>query len=376
MAELQMNPISHHGGSVVWTVPPQLGEARGRSGKHLWNIARDKVLTFKTRMNIQSGTFVYRKGRRMSNAVNDLREIIIDPNHRNIYRRLKYSCTPTGCIDQMLDEYASLIEKMVGKRRSRGHHAPWFTAIFVNISISIFFFMASEWAVIDAGLKWVPGPDNMLRYLEPMTDLTTFSSEFLNKWGARYLPNIVLGNQWWRWITSALVHASIRHCMGNMVSATCYGMLTESVHGALLTFTIWIVSSIGGNLWSGAIEDPCSVLVGASGGVFGIFGMFAADTIIRWEQLKRPIVRIMLITVVMLQFMYSIMNDPRVSHASHAGGLLCGIASSVIFLQDVKNKTMRRYLPVVSGFIMGITIIAMPWYSYSLASVLRDCPPL
>lgn len=42
-----------------------------------------------------------------------------------------------------------------------------------------------------------------------------------------------------------------------------------------------------GNFFSAAFEDTCLALVGASGGVFGMVGLFIADMIVNFSYIKR-----------------------------------------------------------------------------------------
>ncbi len=42
-----------------------------------------------------------------------------------------------------------------------------------------------------------------------------------------------------------------------------------------------------GNFFSAAFEDTCLALVGASGGVFGMVGLFIADMIVNFSTIKR-----------------------------------------------------------------------------------------
>ena len=42
-----------------------------------------------------------------------------------------------------------------------------------------------------------------------------------------------------------------------------------------------------GNFFSAAFEDTCIALVGASGGVFGMVGLFIADMIVNFSYIKR-----------------------------------------------------------------------------------------
>ena len=42
-----------------------------------------------------------------------------------------------------------------------------------------------------------------------------------------------------------------------------------------------------GNFFSAAFEDRCAAVAGASGGIFGLLGLFIADMVLNFETLTR-----------------------------------------------------------------------------------------
>lgn len=73
----------------------------------------------------------------------------------------------------------------------------------------------------------------------------------------------------------------------------------ETKYGAWRVAILWFISCLGGQLTSAIGEDKCKMVVGASGGVFGLVGLFVADMAINFRTIKRPILRCILILVVM-----------------------------------------------------------------------------
>lgn len=59
---------------------------------------------------------------------------------------------------------------------------------------------------------------------------------------------------------------------------------------AKILFLRAVVSVIGvaaGNFFSAAFEDRCAAVAGASGGIFGLLGLFIADMVLNFETLTR-----------------------------------------------------------------------------------------
>ena len=109
------------------------------------------------------------------------------------------------------------------------------------------------------------------------------------------------------------------------------------------------VAGVGGNLASGLFEDFCTTLVGASGAVFGFMGFFIADLIVNFESIAWPFLRAATIVVFLIFFIVNavVQNAGNVSHASHVGGLVCGLFPSMLFLPNLKDRRLaavRRQL--------------------------------
>ena len=49
---------------------------------------------------------------------------------------------------------------------------------------------------------------------------------------------------------------------------------------------IFILAGVSGNLVSSFFEDRCTMVVGASGAVFGLLGMYLSDAARNWETLS------------------------------------------------------------------------------------------
>jgi membrane associated rhomboid family serine protease len=94
-----------------------------------------------------------------------------------------------------------------------------------------------------------------------------------------------------------------------------------------------------------AVFENSKLLVGASGTVFGFMGFFVADLIINFESIAWPFVRAFAIILILIFFVVNaIVENSRqggqVSHASHIGGLICGIFPSLLFLPNLKDKRL------------------------------------
>ena len=169
------------------------------------------------------------------------------------------------------------------------------------------------------------GPNSLLSWLNfwggfSSTGMSAnaFSFDYLLLWGGRYLPSIAFGGQGYLWITSLFIHQSIMHILSNMVLFLILSGYLEHQYGTLRILVIFVVSGtcdlwrlqvcfkalagcsssplipvgIAGNFSSAIFEDPCQLVVGASGCIFGLVGLYIADVILNFESLSLPWLRL------------------------------------------------------------------------------------
>ncbi|KAL3906542.1 MAG: hypothetical protein SGILL_009230 [Bacillariaceae sp.] len=121
---------------------------------------------------------------------------------------------------------------------------------------------------------------------EPL-DINPFfgvNSETLLYMGALQGRDMIETKQWWRLITPMTLHAGIVHLVINCCAMALVGRMVERNHGFWRASGLFIVSAIGGNMFS-ALLQPADVLMGASGGLFGHMGMCVADILLNWKLL-------------------------------------------------------------------------------------------
>ncbi|MBC9913610.1 rhomboid family intramembrane serine protease [Chitinophaga varians] len=101
------------------------------------------------------------------------------------------------------------------------------------------------------------------------------NGEQLLHWGANYWPLTVGHREYWRLLTSMFLHAGWWHLLTNMTGLFIAGVFLERVIRPLRFIIAYLIT--------GLIADYASVLfhrnmvgVGASGAIFGIYGVFFA----------------------------------------------------------------------------------------------------
>ena len=141
--------------------------------------------------------------------------------------------------------------------------------------------------------------------------------------GWLYAPDVANG-EWYRLVTSMFLHFGIVHIAFNMYALYLFGPLLEQLYGHIEYLVIYFLCGIGGSVLT-LLFAPESAAAGASGAIFGLFGLaFVVSR--RRHLLLGPQARAMLsqvgaLLVINLVFTFAV---PGISWTGHIGGLLVG----------------------------------------------------
>lgn len=159
--------------------------------------------------------------------------------------------------------------------------------------------------------------------------LTTFftpSGDLLIDLLALVKPAVAEG-EYWRLLTVTLVHGGLLHLLMNMYALWIVGPLAEALYGHVTFLAIYLITALGGSIASYLFFANPSV--GASGGVFGLFGLVFAATYFHKPALGRQAraltSQIGVLIVINLVIGFGVGGFARIDNAAHIGGLLTGV---------------------------------------------------
>jgi rhomboid protease GluP len=192
----------------------------------------------------------------------------------------------------------------------------FFTPIIININILVYVAMV------------ISGVDPMFP-----------DSNALIKWGAN-MRSLTMGGEWWRMFTSMFLHYGILHLAFNMFALYSIGKSLEPFIGRWRFLILYLCSGIGGSVVSLWWHDAAAG-AGASGAIFGTFGIFAAllttdliDKSVRMPMLKSMAYAIGLNLLIGL--------SGNIDNSAHIGGLLTGAIGGYLSYFDLKAWFYRR----------------------------------
>jgi membrane associated rhomboid family serine protease len=168
-----------------------------------------------------------------------------------------------------------------------------------------------------------------------------FSTAGLFMWGANFRP-AVLDGQWWRLLTSTFLHGGAMHLVSNMIGLVFVGTLVEPVLGKRKFAVVYLLAGIIASLNS-AWQHVATVSVGASGAIFGLYGVFLALLLAKVfpKDFRRQFLRM---SIIFIGYNLAMGFTGNIDNAAHAGGLLTGLAAGFILAPGIK-KSRKALMP-------------------------------
>lgn len=161
------------------------------------------------------------------------------------------------------------------------------------------------------------------------------------KLGANYSPKVKSGEVW-RLIAAQFLHINFLHLFGNSITLLIFVSRVEYTFGWWKTLIIYIISGIGGNIFS-CLINPSTVVIraGASTCLFGIIGAILGYVFLNWKGfdvigilLKWQLIFISFMIVLFI-FVLTPYAD-NIDYWGHLGGFLTGVTLCAI------HKTIRN----------------------------------
>lgn len=210
------------------------------------------------------------------------------------------------------------------------------------------------WILIAVNILWYVG-------IEGHNGLTL---QGLVQSGALDWPDVVLGGQWWRLLTSMFVHMSITHIGLNMVSlASLY--IVEWLLGSWMFLLTYFIAGFVGNVASLILSSHAEIAGGASGAIFGIFGV---ALYMSFKGILTKSARNQLLIILVINLVYGF-SSQNIGNMAHLGGLVAGILLSALFVARPKLRHMMwvKTLAVVCALVVAVALVlAIPGHSPAL----------
>jgi membrane associated rhomboid family serine protease len=197
-----------------------------------------------------------------------------------------------------------------------------------------------------------------------------FASNGVDIYHALWMDKVLLADgQVWRALTVTLVHGdpdpsalalTLVHLFSNMYALYLVGPIVERLYGPSRFVAFYVLAAIGGSLATFAFNDV-QFGTGASGAIFGLFGVLFASTRLHMPVLDRQSRGIagQVGALIVLNIVFGL-SSGIVDNLAHIGGLVTGILLAVAFPPGKVPTLRSMWQPGSNGQIASGSILASP----------------
>ncbi len=181
-------------------------------------------------------------------------------------------------------------------------------------------------------------------------------------WGGNVGP-LTTNGEWWRLVTAMFVHTGFWHLVINIAGLAQLGIMLERLVGHFAFAAVYLAAGVFASVVS-LFAFPLEVSVGASGAIFGVYGLLMASIV--WGLIERSPLTIRLAALKPLApaagvFMLYAVATSRWNGAELAGlapGLVCGL---VLARGMSERKPPARRIAIAVAVSLGIAaVLALP----------------
>ena len=187
--------------------------------------------------------------------------------------------------------------------------------------------------------------------------------ETLVNWGGNFGLRTTNG-EWWRLVTTMFVHSGMLQLLVNLVGLVPLGFILERLVGHVAFAAVYITAGVFASLVS-TYTHPVATSVGASGAIFGSYGLLLAALI--WGTFHRSTVTVPLRAVKRLGpaaavFILYNMAAGGLERDAEILGLVTGLACGLVLMKGVSDRkpSVRRVAAAMATTAVIAVVLAFP----------------
>ena len=168
----------------------------------------------------------------------------------------------------------------------------------------------------------------------------------------------VADGELWRLWSVTLLHGSLVHLLFNMYALYISGPLVETLYGSRLFLLFYLLCAAAGSVASFVFGGNVPA-VGASGAIFGLFGLLLAASRTHHPVLDRRSRSLVgqLGTLILINLVFGFVV-PNIDNAAHIGGLVAGLWLGFLLVPG-RVPTLRSLWQGASGTTRKMTLPAV-----------------
>ncbi|WP_246945325.1 rhomboid family intramembrane serine protease [Bacillus pinisoli] len=181
--------------------------------------------------------------------------------------------------------------------------------------------------------------------------------------GGRFLLETMVGynmfieqGEWWRLFTPIVLHASFGHVLFNSFSLVLFGPALERLLGRNKFLLAYVGSAFIANVATYLLEPSYFSHVGASGAIYGLFGIYLYMVILRKDLIDQANSQIV-ITILVIGLIMTFVNG-NINVLGHIFGFVGGAILAPLVLP--KRRGYYTHASTVSNFSFRRLFATMP----------------
>ena len=171
--------------------------------------------------------------------------------------------------------------------------------------------------------------------------------------------------QWWRFVTPIFIHIGLLHLFFNSYALWIVGPQVEKLYGSARFVILYVLTGVAG-VYGSYSYHPDTIWAGASGAIFGLFGVLLVFGIRHRDAIppffKRSVgTGVLPVIVINLIIGFTI---PAIDNSAHIGGLLAGaVLAALLPFQKPGEETTTGFRSIQ---IALIALIAVCFYEVGI----------
>lgn len=172
------------------------------------------------------------------------------------------------------------------------------------------------------------------------------------------INDLVEDGEWWRIFTVVLLHASITHILFNMWALWALGPQIERGVGTWPFVSLFLASAGMGGVFAYYLGQPTDVAVGASGAIFGLFGIWLSWALHRRNTMQGRALLGQLIFLLAINAAIPFVFT-NVSWQAHLGGLIAGFLIGEIWsrIRGPNAEAMRAWVGFAVAILAALAVV-------------------
>ncbi|WP_306984709.1 rhomboid family intramembrane serine protease [Alkalicoccobacillus murimartini] len=153
--------------------------------------------------------------------------------------------------------------------------------------------------------------------------------------------HVALAGEYWRLLTPIFLHYTLMHMVFNSFSLIIFGPAVEKILGTGKFISIYLLAGVLANVATLLLGDMYTRHLGASGAIFGIFGVLAYMIWARRDLIDRANSQLV-VTIIIISLVMTFVN-PNINILAHLFGFIAGLALAPLFLMGAKPFVQRSH---------------------------------